>query len=121
MPSEAAVEVRERDTGNLVLCGTPHECELLCLNGHVVGVATKNGRLKYLKLTVEPRVALRLLHRRLQATGRTVAEASQLISRLNVPGGGVIFSHILKRTATYEPSLRQGNHPTYATLREVLI
>jgi hypothetical protein len=118
MPSESLVEVRDRDLGALIMVGTPHECQLLAEQEHVEGIAiARTGRLKYLKLTVDTRKALKALRRKLYATGRTVAEASQLISRLNVPGGGVVYAHITKRTAAYEPVLRRGMHPTYAALR----
>jgi hypothetical protein len=120
MPGEIPIEVRDRDSGALVLDCTPHECELLCEHGHVEGVVSKRNpdRLKFLKLTVEARTALRKLRRKLACSGRTVAEASQLVSRCNVPGGGVVFSHITKRTNTYAPSERLGLLPTYAQLRE---
>lgn len=117
MPSEGALELRDRDLGLLVQSVTPHEGQILAEHGHIEGVATKAGRLKYLKLTVSVRCALARLRRKLYCTGRTVAEASQLISRQNVPGGGVVFTHITKRTNAYKPSLRTGSHPTYAALR----
>jgi hypothetical protein len=120
MPAESAIEVRDRDSGALVIEGSPHECELLCEHAHVEGVVSKRNpdRLKYLKLTVTARVALAKLRRKLACSGRTVAEASQLVSRLNVPRGGVVYSHITKRTNTYEPRKRLGLLPTYAHLRE---
>jgi hypothetical protein len=101
------------------MVGTPHECQLLAEQEHVEGIAiARTGRLKYLKLTVDTRKALKALRRKLYATGRTVAEASQLISRSNVPGGGVVYTHIVKRIAAYEPALRRGQHPTYAALAD---
>src|SRR6185295_8118297 len=116
MPAESAIEVRDRDSGALVLSGTPHECQLLCEHGHVEGVVSKRNpeRLKFLKLTIIARVTLAKLRRKLSCSGRTVAEASQLVGRFNVPGGGVVYSHINKRTNTYEPSRRAGLLPTYA-------
>ena len=121
MPSEKPLELRDRDTGSLVVVATPYEAQLLASHDQVEGVATKSGRLKFLKFTVETREAMRLLRRKLCASGRTVAEACHLTSRQNVPGGGVIYSHIVKRTNTYEPGLRQGQHPTYAALREAAL
>jgi hypothetical protein len=53
------------------------------------------------------RAALANLRRRLYATGRTVATASQLTMQVHVRGGrGILYQHITKRTNTYAPALR---------------
>jgi hypothetical protein len=118
MPSESTFELRDRDLGVMVMQVTPHEAQILAEHGDIEGVAVfRTRRVKYLKLTVAARAALARLRRKLYCTGRTVAEASQLISRQNIPGGGVVYSHITKRTNTYAPSERQGSHPVFATLR----
>lgn len=105
-PSEKRIEVRDRG-GDLVLMGSPHECGVLAEHGHIEGVFNRRG-FRYVRLTVERRLALRKLRRRLCASGRTVAEDCQLTTRRCVPGGGVIYSHHERRCAGYAPLVRGG-------------
>ena len=107
LPSRRQVPVRN-EFGALLMFGTPYECELLLEQetGSVEGVGSKAG-FRYLRLKGTGRAALARLNRRLYATGRTVATASQLTMKVNVAGGrGVLYQHITKRTNTYAPALR---------------
>ena len=115
LPNEAHVQVRSL-TGEAIVTVSRHEAEILADNGHAEGVANRR-RLKYLRLTVEPRIALAKMRKRLCASARTVAEACQLTIVQEVAGRRVLYAHHTRRIAAYEPGLRQGFHPTYSTLR----
>jgi hypothetical protein len=115
LPNEAQIQVRAA-SGEAIVTVCRHEAEILADNGHVEGVANRR-RLKHLRLTVAPRVAMARLRKRLCATGRTVAEACQLTVVQEVAGRRVLYAHHTRRIAAYEPGLRQGSHPTYGLLR----
>ncbi len=104
MPSAREYDVRDA-SGTLVLSASRHECELLCEKGHAEGIASRSGILKHLRLTVATRVAIGTLRRQLCASGRTVAEASQLTTRANI-SGGVVYSHHMGRIRAYDPLKR---------------
>lgn len=105
LPNEAQLQVRTA-SGEAIVTASRHEAEILADNGHVEGIANRR-RLKHLRLTVEPRVAMACLRRRLCASGRTVAEACQLTVVQEVAGRRVLFAHHTRRIAAYEPALRQ--------------
>jgi hypothetical protein len=114
--SELLFEVRDQD-GVLVITATLHEAQLLCEAAHIEGVATIRGHLKHLRLTVKPRAALARLHRKLAATGRTISEACQTVTKQSVMGRRVLYAHHTRRANTYRPDLRQGCLPVFNTLR----
>lgn len=116
LPNEAQVSVRASG-GEAVCFATRHEAQILLDNGHAEGVGSRRVPFKYLRLTVEPRVAMAQLRRRLHATGRTIAEACQLITRQEIAGRRVLYAHHKRRIAAYDPALRRGSHPTYSNLR----
>lgn len=102
-PSEKTFEVRGGD-GALVYVASRHECSVLADLSYAVGEANRRG-LKYLALVVPPRVALAKLRRLVCASGRTVAEASQLTVKSRILGG-IVYSHFAKRTQYYSPEWR---------------
>ena len=120
LPNEAQISVRTA-SGEALFLATRHEAQIVLDNGHAEGVASRRGILRYLRLTVEPRVAMAHLRRRLYATGRTIAEACQLTTRQEIAGRRVLYAHHQRRIAAYEPGLRQGSHPTYAVLRAAAV
>lgn len=118
LASGRQLEIREK-SGALFAVATPHECLALLEDSMVCGHANKHG-LRSLCLTVSRARASKRLRRMLASTGRTVAEASQLVERRKITGGeGVLWQHILPRTNRYAPALRHeiGSLPTYAFLR----
>jgi hypothetical protein len=103
--SERTFDVRDQ-SGALAGVVTTHEAELLCEHGHVEGVVSKSGFLKKLRLLVSERVAFAKLRRKMAATGRTISEACQTISKVEVAGRRVLYQHDMRRSGTYAPKLR---------------
>ena len=70
---DGLIEVRN-ERGDLVHVATNHEGVVLAEHGCVEGWSSRHG-LRYLRLTVPPRVAFAHLRRALARGGRTVSEA----------------------------------------------
>ena len=105
-PSERLFEVRDLE-GILVMSATPHEAQLLCEHGHVQGVATIRGHLKHLKFVVKTCVALAKLRRKLSCSGRTISEACQTVTKVEVSGRRVLYQHHLRRAGSYGSDARR--------------
>lgn len=89
--------------GGLLFCCLEYEARHLADLEYVEGVANRRG-FRYLRLLVDPRKAYRALRRAGLSRSRLTAEDCTTVQRINIPGGGVLFSHI--RAGAWSPEAR---------------